>query len=62
MSVKLTQIQKWKEALEQRLDMLFHSRGYNEYAVLYYEGKIDAMRALLNNGDRMLELDEAFGL
>lgn len=36
--------------------------GANEYALLYYEGKIDALESILKDGKNMCKLDEGFGL
>jgi len=56
------QIKKYIKGLEEKLDELCSKQGYNEYAVLYYEDKIDALKSLLNYGKKMYELDEGFGL
>ena len=48
--------------VEQKLDKLTRQNDYNEYAVFYYEGKIDALKSLLKGGNKMDELDEGFGI
>jgi len=55
-------IKKHIGSLKNKLKKLLKTSGYNEYAVLYYQGKIDALKSLLKNGEKMCELDESFGL
>lgn len=55
------QIQKYIIELQLHLTNVLKSPGYNEYAVLYYEGKIDALKELLK-GEVKCKLGESFGL
>jgi len=56
------EIQRYIDSLKKHLDNICSQAGVNDYAVLYYEGKIDALKSLLKNGEKMCELDEGFGL
>ena len=55
-------IKEYIDNLDSKLSALLKTPGYNEYVVLYYEGKIDALKSLLKNGKDMCELDSGFGL
>jgi len=62
MLISERQIKKYIKGLEAKLGALLRTKGHNEYAVLYFEGKIDALKSLLNYGRKIYELDEGFGL